>query len=110
MTLHETITLNGASQNLAATLTLPRKGLVYFLQLQPDGANNFPVFVGGTGTAGDSVSSTDFGVRLPAGDTNDAPPAPWPPHDVPPGTWDLAQINVIGTNAEKLHVFWIPQV
>lgn len=105
---HATVTLSGAAESLSSILTAlgwvsgtyePGMRAVW---LQPDGANNAVIYVGGAG-----VTNTDFGFRLEAGATG-IPPAPFSFGEMAERQLYLSEIYVLGTAAQKLHVYAIP--
>jgi hypothetical protein len=108
---HLTVTMNGNAQNLG-TLAAAKWGDqalgagVCMLELQPAGANNSPVYLAGFGP---TVTSSEYGVRLEAGDSSDIPPAPYRLTSdgsyMGVGLIDMNAVNLIGANGEVLHVF-----
>ena len=106
---HLTLTLDASVQNLG-TAALAAWGpqansVLIMLELQPHGTNNAPVYVGGFGP---TITSSIYGIRLEAGDSSDIPPAPWRASvDGSPALEYLKTLNVLGSNAEVLHVLAI---
>lgn len=96
--IHKVITLTGVAQAVGEVFGLPTAA-VRITTLQPGEANANPVYVGGKG-----VTSTDYGVRLPASAAG-VPSAPWDPSGGDDGTLDMGDVYVVGTLGEKLHVF-----
>jgi hypothetical protein len=73
---------------------------LHSISMQAGAANANPVFIGGPG-----VSTTDYGVRIPAA-TGGVPDAPYIPSDFfRPGRNKLSDIFCIGTAGQKLHLF-----
>lgn len=106
---HFTLTLSGNAQRLSDALpagqTAPGSlaDVAYLrLDLQPDGANADPIFIGGPQTP---LDATNHGLRLPAGSSG-APPAPYTFEGN--ATVKLSHIYVRGTAGQKLHVLGIP--
>ena len=100
---HGVITLTGATQRLSTLLGAT--DVVRAITLQPGGANANPIYVGGP-----AVDGTTFGVRLEAAVAT-VPPAPWQLSELFGwGHLSLEDVYVRGTNTEKLHVLWLPQV
>lgn len=97
---HATLTLDGTQQLLSSALT-PRS-LPHQIALQPDGANANPIYLGGPDSA---VTSSDYGFRLEAAVTG-IPPAPYILEAI---TVNLAQLKVLGTVGEKLHILEISE-
>lgn len=97
---HRTATLTIVGTSLKALLGLTDAEDVPYehLTLQADGANGNPVFIGGPG-----VTTTDYGVRLPA---SAAGVPHWPPmwYELTARPVKLSEIFVVGTAGEKLHV------
>ena len=102
---HLTLTLSGSSQPLSDALpnTDVEQSLTY-LSLQPAGANANVIYVGG---ANATVSSSDHGVRLEAGDSG-VPPAPFIVSDQFSPPIKLSGLRVLGTASQLLHIFCNP--
>lgn len=72
---------------------------IHSISLQAGAANGNPVLIGGPG-----VTTTDYGVRIPAAVAG-VPAAPYIPSDFfRPGRNKLSDIFCIGTANEKLHM------
>lgn len=98
---HYTLTLTGFVQQIP--IPSGTDGRVRWFSLQPGEANANPVYIGDGDT--DTLSSTDYGTRLPAS-TAGVPP---PPHII--GEFEDGAVNpnhtyVIGSNGEKLHIHY----
>lgn len=91
------VELTGAAQQLTGA------GLVRSLALQPRGTNTNPVYLGSSS----AVTSTNYGVRLPA-PSGGIPPAPYIPPEFTDGTVALTDFWVIGTAGEFLHLHVLP--
>jgi hypothetical protein len=100
-----TLTLTGVAQCLKDVLGNTERGgpqdeAFRMLALQPDKANTNDIYVG----ASSAVTSSLYGIRLDPTDTQ--------PTDIlghfDTGPYKLSDFWVIGTNAEKLHIFGIP--
>jgi hypothetical protein len=104
VTFDFTVTMTGSAQNLA-TLCLGNvvnDRPVALLELQPAGANNNPCYIGSSS----ALTSSLYGVRLEAGDTNDVPPAPYrATNDWSNQALGLGNYWILGTNNEVLHIF-----
>lgn len=92
---HAVMTLSGSAEALSVGGT---SGRVRWCALQPGTANANPVFIGGS-----TVSSTDYGTRLPPA-SGGVPPPPHVIGEFDDGTVNLADIYVIGNAGEKLHI------
>jgi len=108
MLFHYNLTLNGSPQQLSSVLAAETGASAANLgcravQLQPQGDNANPVYVG----ARSDVSATDYGFRLEAG-TAGVPPAPWLLGEHDSGPLKLSDFWVIGTDAEVLHILIEP--
>jgi len=106
---HYTLTCSGATQRLSDALPSGQQtpggtaDVAYLrLDLQPDGANANPIFLGGPQTP---LDATNHGVRLPAGSSG-APPPPYSFEGN--GTVKLSHLYAKGTAGEKLHIFGLP--
>ncbi len=106
---HHVLTLDGTVQRLSEILpdqetSGPDDVPLRTVSLQPRGTNAAAVYVGAT----DTVSATNYGVRLEAGDTG-VPPAPFllGEHDVG-GPLRLSNFYVLGTDTEHLHILTVP--
>lgn len=105
---HFNLTLTGAVQRLSdvygANLSLAELQKqdvpLRTVQLQPDGANGNPIFVGGSSP----VSSSNYGFRLEAA-TATIPPAPYVLGEHDEGPHKLSNWFVIGTANQVLHIF-----
>jgi hypothetical protein len=98
---HGVLTLNGSAQSLLGVI--PNIGSIKFLSLHAAGANSGLIYVGGAGT--DDPTSSDYGFRIEI-PVSSVPAAP-NILEFPIGSVSLADIKVIGTNNDKLHVFAI---
>lgn len=103
--LHKTVTLQATAKSLAALLNITAGGPddlpLQSLSLQAGTANANGVFVGGP-----AVSSTDFGVRIPAAAAG-VPAAP-EKFEFYGRPVKLSEVYVVGTADEKLHVCGFP--
>lgn len=101
MTSHYVLTLNGSPQLLSSVLASGASKRRCTVWMQPRSTNANPVYLGTTNT----VSATNYGVRLPAGDV--------PPFN--PGEFAgspekfrspvrMADFYVFGTSGEFLHI------
>lgn len=102
MVYHFVLTLDGNRQQLVTAASTTKVGPLKQLILQADGANANPVYVGGNGLGGElsAVSSSAYGFRVEKANAG-VPPAPTIIEAV---NTSLGDWQVIGTNAEKLHV------
>lgn len=102
MVYHFTLTLTASAQQLSTAAGTTKVGPLKQLILQADGANANPVYVGGYGLNAElaAVSSSAYGFRIEKATTG-IPPAPTVIEAV---NTSLGDWQVIGTNAEKLHV------
>ncbi len=94
---HLVLTLSGVAQQLTTVDGIK----IRVVSVQPRGTNANAVFLGATS----SVSSTDYGVRLPAA-SGSVPPAPFILGEFEDGSMALDDIWVLGTNGEHLHVLY----
>lgn len=98
------ITHTGSAQAFHTAMSVPDEP-IQWLSVQPDGGNANATYIGPSG-----VASTN-GIYLQAGNTS-VPPAPYEVSS----RWDtgpskapmLSDWYAIGTNTQKLRVFWIP--
>lgn len=93
------LTLTGSIQNLG-TLLGGRK-TVRAVTLQAGVANSNPIYVTTDPTI--TLSSTDYDIRIPV-PVSSIPAAPLMLGDQVVDTLDTAQIRILGTNTEKVHV------
>jgi hypothetical protein len=102
---HFVVTFTGASQPLTTDKTLE----VYAATVQADAANGDEFFLGGRNSVGTYVvSSSDYGIRIPA---PNAAGDPAPPYPLPP--WEkalqinLSKVYVIGGSGQKCTIsYW----
>ena len=94
------ITLTASAQAFHTALGVS-DAYVRMIAVQPEGTNNNPCYIGG------SAVSTTTGLRLPAGDAADAPPAPFQLSELFQGQMALSDLYALGTAAEILRVFWL---
>lgn len=93
------LTLNGSAQSLGS-VTNATEHAIRTVTLQAGTANANPFYIGDS-----SVSTTDYGVRVPAPVTNE-PSAPVILGETQStyGHFKLSDIYVRGTNNEKIHL------
>ena len=93
------LTLTGSAQALSAA-TNATTATVRTVSLQPGVANANPIYIGDA-----NVSSSAYGIRLPAPVASE-PPAPVILGETQSqhGHFKLADVYVIGTNTEKVHL------
>lgn len=96
---HCVLTLTGSAQALSTATGAPAES-IRTVTIQPGTANANPVFIGKS-----TVSTTDYGARLPAAVSNE-PPAPIMIGDTQGqlGHFKMSDVYVRGTNTEKVHL------
>lgn len=109
MTQHFVLTLEtGVSKQLSSVLAGAENRQFSAVWLQPRGTNAAPVYLGGSAT----LSSSNFGVRLPAGITGE-PPAPFNPGEFAGGPekfrtpLKLGDFWALGATGDFLHILAI---
>jgi hypothetical protein len=95
------ITLSGSAQQLSTVIGANKR--VRSITMQPGATNANPIYVGDA-----AVSATAYAVRLPAASSSE-PPAPFQIDalgdlTLPDAGMNLADVYVIGTASQKLHV------
>ena len=93
------LTMNAGAQALSTASGAP-EAPVRTVSMQPGTANTGPVYIGDA-----NVSTTAYGIRIPAPVTNE-PPAPviWGETQSQHGHFKLSELYVRGSNNEKLHM------
>lgn len=110
MTKSYVLTLNGSAQQLSAVFAgtpwaeAVNEPSLTFASLQPDTANTNIIKVGS-----DSAVATTYGFRLEAPAAT-IPPAPLQFENMKDQMLKLSDLWVIGTNNEKLRIFFVPNI
>lgn len=99
MIFHGKLTLTNSSQSLSGAIAV-QTGPICWLSLQADGGNTAIMYFGGSQSG--AVSSTTYGFRIEA-PVSSIPNAP-SIFEFPRGMMSLADLNVIGTTNDIVHV------